>query len=176
MTFPARDGGSQPPTANGDQTAAPNAYVVDEAAGDETAAPGAYVVDEAAGDETAAPNAYAVDEAATADADDAALAEANEAAAAAGYPAEAGPAVPAVAGDRWSDITAMFVDDPRGSVEEASVMVDEAVGALIAVARQRQAALAASWQAPDADTERLRKALQAYRAFWTTVAQLPQPT
>lgn len=93
----------------------------------------------------------------------------------AGSPAEAGPSVEAVAGDRWSDIAAMFVDDPRGSVAEASVMVDEAVEALIATARERQASLAAWWQAPDADTERLRRALQAYRAFWATVAQLPEP-
>jgi hypothetical protein len=69
----------------------------------------------------------------------------------------------------------MFVDDPRGSVAEASLMVEEAVEALITSARERQESLAASWQAPDADTERLRRALQAYRAFWATVARLPQP-
>jgi hypothetical protein len=90
-------------------------------------------------------------------------------------PAGAGPSGEAVAGDRWSDILALFVDDPRGSVAEASVMVDEAVDALIASARERQASLAASWQAADADTEQLRVALRQYRTFWSTVAQLPQP-
>jgi hypothetical protein len=89
--------------------------------------------------------------------------------------ANAGPSVEAVAGDRWSGILALFVDDPRGSVAEASVMVDEAVEALIASAREQQASLAASWQAADADTEQLRVALRQYRTFWSTVAQLPQP-
>ncbi len=69
----------------------------------------------------------------------------------------------------------MFVDDPRGSVAEASVMVDEAVDAFIVAARERQAALAASWQARDADTERLRVTLRDYRTFWSSVTQLPQP-
>ena len=90
-------------------------------------------------------------------------------------PAETGPSVKAVTWNQWSDILAMFVDDPRGSVAEASVMVDEAVEALIASARERQASLATSWQAADADTEQLRVALQEYRMFWDTVARLPQP-
>jgi hypothetical protein len=87
----------------------------------------------------------------------------------------AGPSVDATAGNQWSEILAMFVDDPRGSVAEASVMVNEAIEAFIATARDRQASVAASWQAPNADTERLRVALQDYRTFWSTVTQLPQP-
>jgi hypothetical protein len=90
-------------------------------------------------------------------------------------PEEAGPSVEAAAGNRWSDIAAMFVDDPRGSVAEASVMVDEAIEALIATAREGRASLAASWQAGDADTERLRTALQDHRAFWNSLARLPRP-
>jgi hypothetical protein len=70
----------------------------------------------------------------------------------------------------------MFVGNPRGSVAQASAMVDEAINAFIAIARERQASLAASWQAQDADTEQLRMALQDYRAFWTRVTRLPQPT
>jgi hypothetical protein len=87
----------------------------------------------------------------------------------------AGPSVDATAGNQWSEILAMFVDDPRGSVAEASVMLNEAIEAFIATARDRQASVAASWQAPNADTERLRVALQDYRTFWSTVTQLPQP-
>ena len=68
----------------------------------------------------------------------------------------------------------MFVDDPRGSVTEASAIVDEAINAFIAAARARQASLAASWQAQDSDTEQLRMALQDYRTFWTSMTQLPQ--
>jgi hypothetical protein len=92
-----------------------------------------------------------------------------------GAAAEAGPSVDAAAGNQWNDILAMFVDDPRGSVAEASVMVNEAIEAFIATARDRQASLSASWQAQDADTERLRVVLQDYRAFWSTMAQAPQP-
>ena len=92
----------------------------------------------------------------------------------AGFP---GPddAVDAAAGREWSDVLAMFVDDPRGSVAEASAMVDEAINAFVATARERQASLAALWQAQNADTEQLRRALRDYRTFWTSVAQLPQP-
>ena len=81
----------------------------------------------------------------------------------------------AAAGGGWSDVLVMFVDSPRGSVAEASVMVDEAVNAFIATARERQASLAASWRARETDTEQLRMALQDYRTFWTSVTQLSQP-
>jgi len=81
----------------------------------------------------------------------------------------------AAVGGGWSDVLVMFVDNPHGSVAEASAMVDEAINEFMATARERQAALAASWQAGDADTEQLRVALQDYRAFWTSVTQLPQP-
>jgi hypothetical protein len=92
-----------------------------------------------------------------------------------GSPVNAGPSVEAAAGHQWSEILTTFVDDPRGSVEEASVMVNEAVDALIATTRGRQASLAASWQDQAADTEQLRRALQDYRAFWGNVTQLPAP-
>jgi hypothetical protein len=93
----------------------------------------------------------------------------------AGSPLNAGPSVEAAAGHQWSEILTTFVDDPRGSVEEASVMVNEAIEAFIATARGRQASLAASWQNQDTDTEQLRRALQDYRTFWGSVTQLPQP-
>jgi hypothetical protein len=85
-----------------------------------------------------------------------------------------GDSVDAAAGREWSEVLAMFVDDPRGSVTEASAIVDEAINAFIAAARARQASLAASWQAQDSDTEQLRMAVQHYRTFWTSMTQLPQ--
>jgi hypothetical protein len=85
-----------------------------------------------------------------------------------------GDSVDAAAGRKWSEVLAMFVDDPRGSVTEASAIVDEAVNAFIAATRGRQASLAASWQAQDTDTEQLRVALRDYRTFWTGVTRLPQ--
>jgi hypothetical protein len=92
-----------------------------------------------------------------------------------GSPAEAGPSVGTVASQRWDRIQAMFVDDPRGSVTQAAGMIDEAIEALVAAARERQAGLAASWQDRDADTEELRTTLRGYRAFWNSVKELPQP-
>ena len=92
-----------------------------------------------------------------------------------GSPAEARPSEDTMATQRWSQIQAMFVDDPRESVTQAAGMIDEAIEALIAAARERQTELAASWQGRDAGTEELRTALRAYRAFWNNVTELPQP-
>jgi hypothetical protein len=85
-------------------------------------------------------------------------------------PPDDGPA--GAAGGRWSEIQAMFVDDPRGSVELAAGMADKAIEDLVASVRQREAALTASWQDRDAGTEALRSALHAYRAFWAAVREI----
>jgi hypothetical protein len=79
------------------------------------------------------------------------------------------------AGDRWSEIQATFVDDPRRSVTEAAGMVDAAISGFIDAVRERQESLASLWQDQGAGTEELRVALQEYRTFWTSVAELPQP-
>ena len=68
--------------------------------------------------------------------------------------------------DRWPEIQAMFVDDPRASVELAVGLMDESAEKLIASVRQRQHALLSAWQGTDAGTEELRNALQGYRTFW----------
>jgi hypothetical protein len=70
------------------------------------------------------------------------------------------------AAGRWTEIQAMFVDDPRASVELAADLVDDSLEAFVASARQRQGSLRSTWGGSDADTEQLRKALQRYRAFW----------
>jgi hypothetical protein len=76
------------------------------------------------------------------------------------------PAPPATgAAGRWNEIQAMFVDDPRRSVELAAGMADKAIEDLVASFRQREAALTANWQNGDAGTEELRNALKDYRAF-----------
>jgi len=77
-------------------------------------------------------------------------------------------------GDQWAGILTMFVDDPRGSVLEAAAMVDEAIDAFIATVRERQESLASSWEAKEAGTEELRLALQGYRMFWSSLADLRQ--
>jgi hypothetical protein len=70
------------------------------------------------------------------------------------------------AAGRWTEIQAMFVDDPRASVELAPDLVDDGLEAFVASARQLQGSLRSAWGGSDADTEQLRRALQRYRAFW----------
>jgi hypothetical protein len=68
---------------------------------------------------------------------------------------------------RWPDIQAMFVDDPRASVEQAAGLVDDCVEALVVFVKERQHALLSDWQGTGTDTEQLRTVLQRYRTFWS---------
>ncbi len=78
-------------------------------------------------------------------------------------------------GREWHDIQAMFVDDPRGSVQLAAAAADAAVDALMAALHQRQAALTPADAAHDSsETEQLREALRSYRIFCQEVADLGQ--
>ena len=70
------------------------------------------------------------------------------------------------AAGRWPEIQAMFVDDPRASVELAADLVDDSLEAFIASVKQLQSSLRSISGSSDADTEQLRKALQRYRAWW----------
>src|SRR5262245_27177625 len=87
--------------------------------------------------------------------------------------AEAVSEEPSVAGspgngaERWSEIKAIFVDDPGESVKLASAMVERAIENLMTALRERQNSLP-SWQANDraADTEELRKALRSYQSLF----------
>jgi hypothetical protein len=67
---------------------------------------------------------------------------------------------------RWPEIQAMFVDDPRASVELAAGLTDDSIEALIGSLKERQHALLGSWQDSAAGTEELRTALRGYRSFW----------
>jgi hypothetical protein len=81
-------------------------------------------------------------------------------------------------GQQWHDIQAMFVDDPRGSVEQAAAAADAAVSELTETLRRQQASLVGADGDP-AGTEELREALRGYRIFSHAVAdvsrQLRQP-
>jgi hypothetical protein len=106
----------------------------------------------------------------------------------------AGPSAPGEPGAdsdaRWREIQATFVDDPRGSVEQALRAVDDEVTAVLDALRRRQEALAPS-RAPGqtnggqayqlsglaagsnpGDTEQLRIALRDCRAFWRDLDEL----
>ena len=87
-------------------------------------------------------------------------------------PATAGPVAAdgqaADLGQQWHDIQAMFVDDPRGSVELAVTAADAAISAVAETLHQRQAALTQA----GADTEQLREALRNYRLFCQSLADL----
>jgi hypothetical protein len=98
---------------------------------------------------------------------------------AAGAEAEPG-AAPAAGSDspggmsaqRWHEILARFVDDPRGSVTMAADAVNSAMDEFVNSVRARQRALASSWQGSDTDTEQFRTALLDYRNFWQQVQQM----
>jgi hypothetical protein len=84
---------------------------------------------------------------------------------ASGSPGAGLPAA-ALSEQQWPAIQAMFVDDPRGSVQRAAAAADEVLKSLVASLEREQAALRTSWEnGTDSTTEDLRTALQQYRAF-----------
>lgn len=69
--------------------------------------------------------------------------------------------------DRWADVQAGFVDDPRNAVQKAQQLVDDLVKELTDVFTRERTTLEGQWSGGgDADTEALRVALQRYRDFF----------
>jgi hypothetical protein len=69
--------------------------------------------------------------------------------------------------ERWDDIQAVFVDDPRNSVQKAHGLVSSLVNELNEVFTRERSGLESQWnRGEDADTENLRIALRRYRAFF----------
>jgi hypothetical protein len=104
---------------------------------------------------------------------------AEESPAAAAPAAEPGPASPSAAnGDglnpdvRWHEILAMFVDDPRSSVEQAAALADDRAEAFVSSVKELQDSLRSGWQRHDVQTEELRIALQQYRIFCNRLEEL----
>jgi hypothetical protein len=77
---------------------------------------------------------------------------------------------------RWHEVLAMFVDDPRSSVELAAGLVDDSIQTLIASLKEQRDSLLAAWHDEDAGTEELRTAVQHYRAFGSRLADFPGET
>jgi hypothetical protein len=80
------------------------------------------------------------------------------------------------AAPRWSEIQALFVDDPRGSVERALEATHGGLMTVMSTLRLQEASIpAAETGSPDGatgDTERLRVALRSCRTFWQDLAEL----
>jgi hypothetical protein len=82
-------------------------------------------------------------------------------------------AAPVAVDGQWSEIKAMFVDDPGESVQRAAGLVEQAIEGLMASVRQRQGSLASTWQEGDAaGTEALRTALRGYRGMYEQLEQM----
>jgi hypothetical protein len=69
--------------------------------------------------------------------------------------------------NRWSDVQAAFVDEPRRAVEQADGLVASAMQRLAEVFAEERSKLEQQWgRGDDVSTEDLRLALQRYRSFF----------
>lgn len=69
---------------------------------------------------------------------------------------------------RWAEVQAQFVDDPRAAVRGADSLVAELVQALVTSFADHKSALEAQWSRDEQpDTEQLRQALRRYRSFFS---------
>jgi hypothetical protein len=69
--------------------------------------------------------------------------------------------------DRWSDVQAEFVDDPRRAVKDAQELVRTVVDELTDTFRREREGLEGQWNnGGTTDTEALRMTLQRYRSFF----------
>jgi hypothetical protein len=73
---------------------------------------------------------------------------------------------------RWHEILAMFVDDPRSSVEHAAAFAGDRAEAFVLSVKEQQDSLLSGWQRHGAETEELRIALQQYRIFCNRLEEL----
>ncbi|GAA1519115.1 hypothetical protein GCM10009677_60560 [Sphaerisporangium rubeum] len=85
------------------------------------------------------------------------------------------PASPAGTGDgvdfrqRWREVQASFVDDPRDAVRQADELVDEVFDRVV----KRKQELTDRWKDADqGDTERLRVTLREYRSLLDDLAEI----
>ena len=68
---------------------------------------------------------------------------------------------------RWSEIQGMFVDEPRGAVQQADALVTEVIEQITRMFTSEHSTLEGQWkQGSEVSTEDLRKALQHYRSFF----------
>ena len=75
---------------------------------------------------------------------------------------------------KWNDIQARFVDEPRGSVEEANALVSDLMDRLVSGFSQQRDRLEEQWdRGDDVTTEELRMVLMRYRSFFGRLLEVP---
>jgi hypothetical protein len=75
---------------------------------------------------------------------------------------------------RWNAIQARFVDEPRGSVEEANVLVSDLMDRLVSSFSEQRDRLEEQWdRGDDVTTEDLRVVLMRYRSFFGRLLEVP---
>jgi len=75
---------------------------------------------------------------------------------------------------RWNEIQARFVDEPRGAVEEANTLVSELMDRLVSSFLEQRARLEDQWErGDDVTTEDLRTVLMRYRSFFGRLLEVP---
>jgi hypothetical protein len=68
---------------------------------------------------------------------------------------------------RWDAVQVRFVDEPRGSVQQADALVAELMQRLAQTFSDERTSLESQWeQGADVSTEDLRVAMQRYRSFF----------
>jgi hypothetical protein len=68
---------------------------------------------------------------------------------------------------RWTDVQASFVDEPRRAVEQADMLVAEVMQRLAQAFADERKTLEQQWdRGDDTNTEELRQALRRYRSFF----------
>jgi hypothetical protein len=68
---------------------------------------------------------------------------------------------------KWNEIQARFVDEPRGSVEEANALVSDLMDRLVSSFSEQRERLEGQWErGDDVTTEDLRMVLMRYRSFF----------
>jgi hypothetical protein len=78
--------------------------------------------------------------------------------------------------ERWQQILAEFVDNPRGSVAAAHELVGQSVQSIIDRLNEERASLEQQWSGGrDTSTETLRLCLQRYRAFFNRLLSQRTP-
>lgn len=70
---------------------------------------------------------------------------------------------------RWTDVQARFVDDPKGTVEEADHLVAELFQVLAQTFAEGRSRLEEQWSRGELNTEDLRQLVHRYRALFDTL-------